>query len=288
MEFSENMIKIIFTIILFICSGKLLQYLFMNTNSSPSPMSMYLQANYMKIGAAFMILVIMVGILRFIEWDFTTDENTTLESKYVIEGYNSASGADTNQHTHTHEHTHTGTDTSRNSSGTTASGTTASGTTTSGTASGNDVNYSSYNLSPENFWRTKGLGFCEAIKTDINKHKAACKTLSFENCSQFVNCCAAVNGFDEKNYNCVPTSSTGTPLFTEDNVGQNIDFYWYKGKCQGNTCNLNGEQKNNWIKTRSNFVKNYTENKEIINETNEEIKKQEDNNGRSCKLWGTN
>ena len=38
----------------------------------------------------------------------------------------------------------------------------------------------------------------------------------------------------------------------------------------------------------SNFVKNYTENKEIINETNEEIKKQEDNNGRSCKLWGTN
>ena len=185
MEFSENMIKIVFTIILFICSGKLLQYLFMNTNSSPSPMSLYLQANYMKIGAAFMILVIMVGILRFIEWDFTTDENTTLESKYIIEGYNSASGADTNQHTHT------GTDTS----GTTTSGTTTSGTTTSGTG----VNYSSYNLTPENFWRTKGLGFCEAIKTDINKHKAACKTLSFENCSQFVNCCAAVNGFDEKN-----------------------------------------------------------------------------------------
>ena len=134
------------------------------------------------------------------------------------------------------------------------------------------------------------------FRKDVNKHKAACNQLSFANCSQFVNCCAAVNGFDEKNFNCVPTSSTGSPLFTEDNIGQNIDLYWYKGKCHGEGCNLNKKQREEFIKRRSEVIKNKTEHKEIINDADKEINKQKEEknkDGSSCKqknnycyLWG--
>ena len=244
MEFSENYKKILLIILLIFGSSKLLQYLFMDTDPTPSPMSLYLNQNYTKIGSIVIIFIIFIGIFKFIGWDFNTDENSTLESKYVVEGYNSM-----------------------------------------------DKNNS--NLSPESFWRVKGKGFCEAISTDVKKHKAACKQLSFSNCSQFVNCCAAVNGFDEKDFNCVPTTSTGSPLFTEDNMGQNIDLYWYKGKCNGKGCDLNKKQREEWIKKRSEFVENNMKDAEIINEAIKEANAKEKKKAGSCKqknnscyLWG--
>ena len=143
---------------------------------------------------------------------------------------------------------------------------------------------------PESFWRTKGQGFCQAITKNSDTHKKACKQLSFSNCSQFTNCCAAVNGKDENSYDCVPASSGG-PLFTTDNYGKNIDFYWYKGKCHGKACNLNLEQYQKYKQTRMEIKQNVEEKKEILNKAKEEEeKKQEKSNCNSkqkaCYLWG--
>lgn len=143
---------------------------------------------------------------------------------------------------------------------------------------------------PESYWRTKGKGFCQAITKNSKTHKKACKQLSFSNCSQFTNCCAAVNGSDESSYDCVPASSGG-PLFTKDNFGKNIDFYWYKGKCNGRACNLNREQYNRYKQERNEIKENVEKNQDILNQAKEEAKKQEKNSCNSdqkvCYLWGT-
>lgn len=143
---------------------------------------------------------------------------------------------------------------------------------------------------PESFWRTKGQGFCQAITKNSDTHKKACKQLSFSNCSQFTNCCAAVNGKDENSYDCVPASSGG-PLFSTDNYGKNIDFYWYKGKCHGNACNLNKEQYQKYQQSRVEVKQNVEQQKEILNQAKEEEEKQQQSGCNSeqkvCYLWGT-
>lgn len=143
---------------------------------------------------------------------------------------------------------------------------------------------------PESFWRTKGQGFCQAITKNSDTHKKACNQLSFSNCSQFTNCCAAVNGKDENSYDCVPASSGG-PLFSTDNYGKNIDFYWYKGKCHGNACNLNQEQYQKYQQSRVEIKQNVEEQKEILNKAKEEEEKQQQSGCSSdkkvCYLWGT-
>ena len=143
---------------------------------------------------------------------------------------------------------------------------------------------------PESFWRSKGQGFCQSITRNSERHKKACKQLSFSNCSQFTNCCAAVNGSDETSYDCVPASSGG-PLFSTDNYGKNIDFYWYKGKCNGSACGLNKEQYNKYKQNRLELKQNVEENKEILNKAKEEQKKKEKGGCNSkqkvCYLWGT-
>lgn len=148
---------------------------------------------------------------------------------------------------------------------------------------------SNSNYLPESFWRTKGKGFCQSITKNSKTHKKACKQLSFSNCSQFTNCCAAVNGSDESSYDCVPASSGG-PLFTKDNFGKNIDFYWYKGKCNGRACNLNREQYNRYKRERNEIKENVEKNQEILNQAKEEAKIQEKDDCKSkqkaCYLWG--
>ena len=145
-------------------------------------------------------------------------------------------------------------------------------------------------LLPESFWRTKGQGFCQAITNNIDKHKKACSKLSFSNCSQFTNCCAAVNGFDENSYDCVPTSSSGRPIFSKDNYGQNIDFYFYKGKCSGRGCDLNMDQRKKLKEKRSTVIKNVEEKQEILNKVEEEKEKEKksgcESQEKTCYLWG--
>jgi hypothetical protein len=143
---------------------------------------------------------------------------------------------------------------------------------------------------PETFWRTKGKGFCQAVTNDINKHKKACKKLSFSNCSQFVGCCAAANGFNQDSYDCVPTTSSGSPIFSKDNYNQNIDLYWYKGKCNGNVCNYNADQIKKWKSEYKRKRTNVEEKQEIVNEAEKEAKENEENEcqsqQKSCYLWG--
>lgn len=144
---------------------------------------------------------------------------------------------------------------------------------------------------PESFWRTKGQGFCQAITKNSSTHKKACKQLSFSNCSQFTNCCSAVNGKDESSYDCVPASSGG-PLFSKDNYGKNIDFYWYKGKCHGRACGLNNEQYQKYKQNRMKVKQNVEENNEILNKAKEQDEQQKKKSGcnsdqKVCYLWGT-
>ncbi len=232
MEFSENVQKGFFILIVLSIFATLTRHLIMSTEESS--LSKYLKNNYVYIFSFITFVVGLIVFFNIIGLDMKSDEETELQGKYIVEGYKS-------------------------------------------------------DLLPESFWKTKGKGFCQSVTNNSKTHINACSKLSFSNCSAFVDCCAAANGFDEKSYSCVPASASGRPLYNQDNYGKDIDFYWYKGKCKGDVCNYNSSQRNIYLKNRYKTVQNKKEDKEILNKVEKEQKKQDEgcaSKEKTCYLWG--
>ena len=239
-EFSENIQKFVFIIVILSVFGFLLRHLFVDVGDNNT--TSYLKNNYVKIFSMMTVLLFVIVFFNVLGFKFDKKEEPVLTGKYIVENFDSNNSRDNS-------------------------------------------------ISPESFWRTKGQGFCNAIIGDSEKHKEACKQLSFSNCSAFTSCCAAANGKDEESYSCVPVSTgTGQPIFNNDHLGQNIDFYWYKGDCIGEQCDLNREEYEAYKKQRLQIIENRENGDSIVNEANKEQEKAESgckSKQNTCYLWGT-
>lgn len=277
-EFSENIQKFVFIIVILSVFGFLLRHLFVDVGDNNT--TSYLKNNYVKIFSMMTVLLFVIVFFNVLGFKFDKKEEPVLTGKYIVENFNiRMGGRDINDEVKDKLSQFTDNFLNNKNKSSNINDTTST--------INNEINN---DLLPESFWRTKGQGFCNAIIGDSEKHKEACKQLSFSNCSAFTSCCAAANGKDEESYSCVPVSTgTGQPIFNNDHLGQNIDFYWYKGKCYGEQCNSSREEYEAYKKQRLQIIENSENGDSIINEANKEQEKAESgckSKQNTCYLWG--
>ena len=279
-EFSENIQKIVFIIVILSAFGFLIRHLFVDVGDNN--VTSYLKNNYVKIFSMMTFLLFVIVFFNVLGFKFDTKEKPVLTGKYIVENFNIRVG-ETNISDKVKEKITEFSDNFLNNKN--KSSDISDTTSTINNEISND-------LLPESFWETKGQGFCNAIIGDSETHKEACKQLSFSNCSAFTSCCAAANGKDEESYSCVPVSTgTGQPIFNNDNLGQNIDFYWYKGKCYGEQCNLSKEDYESYKEKRLQIIENKENGNDIIDDADKEQEQEKAESGckfkqNSCYLWG--
>ena len=338
-EFSENIQKIVFIIVILSVFGFLIRHLFVDVGDNN--VTSYLKNNYVKIFSMMTVLLFVIVFFNVLGFKFDTKEKPVLTGKYIVENFNINRQRSSYRNRQRSSYRNRQRSSYRNSNpfdsysrriskihGNSYSGYSSRAPgdiseTSQGITDGESnisdkvkekisefsdriLNYDkssdvsdttstinneiSNDLLPESFWETKGQGFCNAIIGDSETHKEACKQLSFSNCSAFTSCCAAANGKDEESYSCVPVSTgTGQPIFNNDNLGQNIDFYWYKGKCYGEQCNLSKEDYESYKEKRLQIIKNKENGNDIIDEAVKEQEKAESGckfKQNSCYLWG--